>query len=251
MSFGARCLYIVLRSYLRHDNANNGKVFRSHRDVCVDLGRRSRSSVVRWYRELQHYGFVVQTSGAHLGVDGDGISAHWRLTECPSFDPKGNLIAATRDFDRWDGTLFDDPSKTETRTYHRSTPDLPQVHTGPLKAVENDAEVDLPQVHRAPPQADLPQVHNLLPLPTTLKPHTEDLTEMVLRIVHEQLDELAVRKHYPRAQPTPEWHGYTKLPVEVGLLALGLPLSTNCGANFGTAHKTLCPKARSKKEVIE
>src|SRR5262249_9429996 len=116
MSFGARCLYIVLRSYLRVDSANNGKVFRSYRDVCADLGTKSKRSVQRWFRELEHYGFIRMTTGAHLGVDGDGVSAHWRLTECPTFDVKGQHLAPTRDFEGWDGTLFDDPEKTESRT---------------------------------------------------------------------------------------------------------------------------------------
>ena len=31
LSFGARSLYVVLRSYLRVDSLNNGRVFRSYR----------------------------------------------------------------------------------------------------------------------------------------------------------------------------------------------------------------------------
>jgi hypothetical protein len=168
MSFGARCLYTVLRGYLRHDNANNGKVFRSHRDVCLDLGTRSRRSVVRWFRELQHYGFIVQTTGAHLGVDGDGLSAHWRLTECPSFDAKGNLIAATRDFDRWDGALFDDPSKTESRVPKGSGLAPLGVHTGTAEIVGIDPEVGPKGVHRLPPRwvpkGSITCCHSLTPL---------------------------------------------------------------------------------------
>src|SRR5215471_12761103 len=76
-----------------------------------DLGTNSIRSVRRWFRELEHYGFIVKTAAACLGVDGDGIAAHWRLTECHSFDSKGTHIAATRDFDRWDGTPFGDPEK--------------------------------------------------------------------------------------------------------------------------------------------
>jgi hypothetical protein len=111
LSFGARSLYVALRGYLRHDNLNNGKVFRSCRNAGRDLGTNSIRSVRRWFRELEHYGFIVKTAAACLGVDGDGIAAHWRLTECHSFDSKGTHIAATRDFDRWDGTPFDDPEK--------------------------------------------------------------------------------------------------------------------------------------------
>jgi hypothetical protein len=66
LSFGARCLYVVLRSYLRHDNLNNGKVFRSYREAATDLGTRSTRSVQRWFRELDHYGFIVMTTGLRL-----------------------------------------------------------------------------------------------------------------------------------------------------------------------------------------
>ena len=77
LSFGARSLYVVLRSYLRVDSLNNGRVFRSYRDAAADLGTNSTRSVQRWFRELEHYGFIVKTTGAYLGVDGDGIAAHW------------------------------------------------------------------------------------------------------------------------------------------------------------------------------
>src|SRR5262245_3736837 len=98
LSFGARSLYVVLRSYLRVDNLNNGKVFRSYREAAADLGTKSTRSVQRWFRELEHYGFIAMTTGACLGVDGEGIAAHWRITECQTFGAKGNQIAATRDF---------------------------------------------------------------------------------------------------------------------------------------------------------
>ena len=35
----------------------------------------------RWFRELQHYGFIVMTKLGCLGLDGKGKSPHWRLTE--------------------------------------------------------------------------------------------------------------------------------------------------------------------------
>jgi hypothetical protein len=124
LSFGARSLYVVLRSYLRVDSLNNGKVFRSYRDAAADLGTKSTRSVQRWFRELEHYGFIAMTTGACLGVDGEGIAAHWRITECPTFDAKGNQIAATRNFERWDGELFTDPQKIEPRAPkgHRAYP---------------------------------------------------------------------------------------------------------------------------------
>src|SRR5262249_12943421 len=130
LSFGARCLYVVLRSFLRVDNLNNGKVFRSHRDAAADLGTKSTRSIAIWFRELEYYGFIVKTQGACLGVDGEGIAAHWRLTECPTFDAQGTHIAPTRDFERWDGALFDRPDKkTESRVRNRLTPSQKLTHT--------------------------------------------------------------------------------------------------------------------------
>jgi len=53
LSFGARSLYHVLRGFLRHDDLNNGKVYRSYRDAADDLGTKSRTSVQRWFRETE------------------------------------------------------------------------------------------------------------------------------------------------------------------------------------------------------
>jgi hypothetical protein len=88
------------------DSLNNGKVFRSYREAAADLGTKSTRSVQRWFRELDHYGFIVMTTGGCLGVDGVGVAPHWRITECPTFDAKGTHAAPTRDFERWDGTLL-------------------------------------------------------------------------------------------------------------------------------------------------
>jgi hypothetical protein len=165
LSFGARCLYVALRSYLRVDNLNNGKVFRSYREAAADLGTKSMSSIHRWFRELEHYGFIVMTTGAHLGVDGDGIAAHWRLTECPTFDARGNQCAATRDFERWDGELFTDPKKQNPalkrgapRTQKRCTPHSKR---GPKRSrcTQNECIDSEASMHSK-------EVHNCLPLPT-------------------------------------------------------------------------------------
>jgi len=137
LSFGARSLYVVLRSYLRFDNLNNGKVFRSYRDAANDVGTKSIRSVQRWYRELAHYGFIVMTTGPCLGVDGEGIAPHWRITEYPTFDAKGTYIAATRDFDRWDGVPFDDPEKkTKSLTPKGDTPYPRGGHTDDLTSTQ-------------------------------------------------------------------------------------------------------------------
>ena len=51
LSFGARSLYVVLRSYLRVDSLNNGRVFRSYRDAKASAGRHRDEAVVVKFTE--------------------------------------------------------------------------------------------------------------------------------------------------------------------------------------------------------
>jgi hypothetical protein len=105
LSHGARSLYVVLRG--RYNNKLHNAVWAPTRDAEEELGRHSkRRNVMRWFRELQHYGFIVEVSPAHHGVNGHGKAPHFRLTEEWFLGEK-----PTRDFLSWDGTLF-----TEKRT---------------------------------------------------------------------------------------------------------------------------------------
>jgi hypothetical protein len=77
-------------------------VYVSTRDAKAELGRHSNLHSVRlWFRELQHYGFIVMVSPAHHGVNGHGKAPHWRLTEVWYLGKE-----RTRDFIRWDGSPF-------------------------------------------------------------------------------------------------------------------------------------------------
>jgi hypothetical protein len=103
MSNGARVLYIALR---RRMIKNNGRVYLSTRDAAAELGS-NRDAVQRWFRELQHYGFIVMTSGGCLGVDGKGKAPHWRLTELPTHSQQYNsLDPGTKDYLSWKGKKF-------------------------------------------------------------------------------------------------------------------------------------------------
>ena len=42
-----------------------------------------KDTVCKWMHELEHYGFIVEVRGAHLGVTGTGKAARYRLTDCP------------------------------------------------------------------------------------------------------------------------------------------------------------------------
>lgn len=100
MSHGAKMLYIALKR--RITPANNGKVFLSQRNAAEEL-QSHHNQIARWYRELQHYGFIVMSQPGFLGLEGKGQAPRWRLTEIAHMGEP-----PTRDFARWDGTLFED-----------------------------------------------------------------------------------------------------------------------------------------------
>lgn len=100
LSHGARSLYIALKRKYSIRDRNNGRLFLSQRDAAEELGS-DRHQISRWYRELQHYGFLAMVTPGSLGVDGKGKAPHWRLTELGYMrDPP------TADFRRWNGVRF-------------------------------------------------------------------------------------------------------------------------------------------------
>jgi hypothetical protein len=116
MSHGARSLYVALKLRYSSNFKNNGKLYLSQRDAMKEIGS-GFEEIGNWFRELQHYGFAVMMQPGRLGVDGEGMAPHWRLTELGYMaDPP------TRDFLKWDGTKFKRrkrssrrPRKTESR----------------------------------------------------------------------------------------------------------------------------------------
>ena len=108
LSHGAKALYIALRRRYSVRLHNNGRIYLSQRMAAQELGSH-HNEIARWYRELQHYGFIVKTAPAYLGVEGKGKAPRWRLTELGCM---GNI--PTRDFKDWDGTPFKD-QKTKSR----------------------------------------------------------------------------------------------------------------------------------------
>ena len=107
LSHGARSLYAVLKG--RYNINLQNAVWVSTRDAEEELGQHStRPNVMRWFRELQHYGFIVMVSPAHHGVNGHGKAPHWRLTEEWYLGK-----APTRDFLSWDGAPFTEKRKRD------------------------------------------------------------------------------------------------------------------------------------------
>jgi hypothetical protein len=66
MSLGARLLYIALKRRYWPNRKNNGKISLSHRHARKEIGS-GATQIVRWYRELAYYGFIVMMTPGHLG----------------------------------------------------------------------------------------------------------------------------------------------------------------------------------------
>jgi len=84
----------------------------AQRGLPVTTAGGERGWIERWFRELEHFGFIVMSSPGCLGVEGKGKAPHWRLTECGTTSKTsatGVWEPPTNDFLRWDGTPFRDP----------------------------------------------------------------------------------------------------------------------------------------------
>lgn len=108
LSYGARCLYITLKSYYRGDN--NGRLFLSVRKAAEELGA-SRSSTERWFRDLIQHGFIMPTRGGFLGGDGKGTATSWRLTELGFMGEQ-----PTKDYKDWPNIKTRIPSRKSGQT---------------------------------------------------------------------------------------------------------------------------------------
>jgi hypothetical protein len=129
---------VALKRFLANDGQNNGRLYLSYRDARLVL-RSNPTQIARWYRELEFYGFIRKTTEGCLGVNGRGVSPHWRLTEIAYMREP-----ATKDFLNWDGREYrDQKTKSHSRKQERSAPEngsIPVLRkTGALK-VQNAPE---------------------------------------------------------------------------------------------------------------
>jgi hypothetical protein len=105
MSHGAKVLLIHLMARYNTKLHNNGRLYLSQREARKAFGS-GYTEITRWYRELQHYGFIVMTAGGTLGLTGKGKAPHWRLTVYGTLaDPM-----PTREFLKWNGDPFTEAS---------------------------------------------------------------------------------------------------------------------------------------------
>jgi hypothetical protein len=112
MSLGARLLYIVLIRPLSFTADNNGKIFLATRKAAEQLGTSQRRVCV-WFRELEHYGFIVLTEpGTSMRA------ARWRITDAGWGKLDGKGIEPTKDYLKWEGVLFErhNPDGTMTKS---------------------------------------------------------------------------------------------------------------------------------------
>jgi hypothetical protein len=108
MSTGGRCLYIALKRRCPPNRHNNGRIRLSQREAQEQIGA-GFTEITRWFRELQHYGFIVMTEAGCLGVEGKGRAPQWRLTEVAYMrgtSSKGTENMPTMDFLKWNGARF-------------------------------------------------------------------------------------------------------------------------------------------------
>jgi hypothetical protein len=117
MSHGAKILYVSLKRRYNHSYHNNGRLYVSQRQAVAEVGS-SSEQIVRWFRELQYYGFIEQMVPGSIGLDGKGKAARWRLTEVSYMrgtSSKATEDMPTKDFLRWNGVGF---SKHQTGGDH-------------------------------------------------------------------------------------------------------------------------------------
>jgi hypothetical protein len=120
MSGGAKAAFVALKLKYSYDTQN--AVFLSSRDGAEQLGV-CKDTVGTYLRELEHYGFIVKLREAHLGVEGEGKSAHYRITDC-GYAGK----PATREFEKCDGVIFDPEEQKAVgkKPQHKKKPQQPK-----------------------------------------------------------------------------------------------------------------------------
>lgn len=145
---GARATFLVLKS--NYNTKTQNSVFLSARDGAEELNV-CKDTVCKYLHELEHYGFIVEVQGAHLGVTGTGKAAHYRLTDC-YYAGK----APTYDFANWSGELFDykqNPVR-KTRTHRPKNPDSCRAET-PINAPECPKNPDIRNGNGCPDNSDI------------------------------------------------------------------------------------------------
>jgi hypothetical protein len=144
MSHGAQMLYIALKRHWSPQRGNNGSIFLSQRQAAQHL-KSHHNQIARWYRELQHFGFIVMSTPGCLGVEGMGKAPRWRLTELPTASEP-----PTRDYENWDGQPFVDKKKSRAGKSARGVREKQQPGVRENRASEMSSVAE--SAHKATPR---------------------------------------------------------------------------------------------------
>jgi hypothetical protein len=205
LSHAAKALYVLLK-WKYNRNLGNA-VYMSTRDAANQM-KSNRDYVMRWFRELQYYGFIVMVSPGCLGVEGRGKAPHWRLTEEWYIGQ-----VPTRDFLKWDGVAFHEQKSPKHYLQKKQNPG-PQ--TGATLA---------PKLGPLPPKSDGrngtsgPQTEAIQPQPPG--PQTEAITSLTTRGGEARADAEKVAKARSAEPPRP-----VLVPNGDGL---EIPIPAQCG----------------------
>jgi hypothetical protein len=185
-----RATYLLLSE--RYMGLNNGKIPYSVREIATDL-RISTHTASRCLKGLQERGFIVaMTKGAFSWKKRH--ATEWRLTEhvC-NVSGRG----PTSEYRNWRPTIQNTVSVVK-----------PIGSCGGTNVAKRTLDGTCGETVRR--QKSDPQLHYSYTLSCQVPPSAKSAPS------------------YPRARSTPQWAGYTRLPLELRLLALGLSTAKNC-----------------------
>jgi len=131
MSMGARLLYIALIKPLSFNRDNNGKIFLSTRHAAKQLGA-NKHSISIWFRELEHYGFIVMTEPGSIGPKGK--AAKWRITDVGWGVLDGKSIEPTKDYLKWTGEVFERSARKLEMSCTQAVQGVRRNRTGAVRA---------------------------------------------------------------------------------------------------------------------
>ncbi len=150
LSVGARATFFALKA--NYNTKAQNAVYLAARTGAKELGV-NKDTVRKWLRELEHYGFIIEVEGAHLGVRGVGKAALYRLT-----DSGYRGTAPTYDFQNWDGVLFERKKQNPVRFCRTPRPVLSDKQRRP-KVPQNTEQrpvlSDKWANHECPVQSDI------------------------------------------------------------------------------------------------
>lgn len=168
-SVGARTTFLALTS--NYNSKAQNAVFLSSRDGAKEFGVH-KDTARRWLHELEHYGFVVEVQGAHLGLTGVGKAARYRLT-----DRHFAGQPPTRDFEKWDGVLYNPKKQNPVREKRPPCPKKPDIR-GSDETPENGNKCPTePDIRDAD---DCPKISDITSLTT---PDAEDVQSFLPRLL--------------------------------------------------------------------